>query len=285
MTDLRIQLARDLRTIKQMFRNLRSEAFNRAGDPDMPGGAAMVLLGPSTNYEAWNYRQLSEIMGRTNEGTEGYDLDSDPLPPLMMLASWEDIIRDARDQPVWLNATIARSADYIRDSLDWLTAFDEYDEPNFMDMDLLAEQIHAVTARLEGVLHDGIRLTRIKARCMWCDQAPRLAVRYMDDPDKDHWYCPNKGCGHIYDTEGVVRALHHELHVSGEDGWITLTDASANTGRNIKTLRWWATPPPPWSPKIESRRNPRTDRVEVKWSEVRDMHKARPTRESIPRSA
>lgn len=282
MRDLRLQLARDLREVKQMFQRLRLEAFNRAGDPDMPGGDAMVMLGPGANLEAFNYRQISEIMGRTDHYSGADELDSDPLPPLMLLASWEDIIRDERDQPVWLVATINRSADYILDSIDWLEGENEHGEPNFMDLDLLADQIHAMRTRLENVLKDGVRLTRIKARCMYCDEAPRLARHYVpnqEDDTADFWFCPNKGCNHVYDADGVQRAQEHRLMVEGvESAWVALTDAAATSRRSVRTLRTWTKEDHRGDIAVRSRRHPIKDYVEVYWPDVREKTKKAATR-------
>lgn len=285
-TKARLSIAQDLTEIVRMFAALRVEAVNRAGDPDIPGGMAMVLLGPGADVEAFGYAQMSELMGRTNKNVWMPD-KGDVEPPLSYLASWNDIIREARGQePSSKRAALGRETEAIRHALDWMLSINDDGEPWFIQVEDFTNGLHKVRCAMENVLHDGERLTRIKARCMWCEESPRLARHYVDgakDDSRDYWFCP--GCKHGYDLDGVTRALHHEMHLNGADGWINLTEASRSTGRNIKTLRWWATPPAPYEPAIISRRHPRSGRIEVRWSAVRDLHAARPTRERIPRSA
>lgn len=274
---MRVDIAKNLREIKRLCLDLREEVTFHAADKDLPGGAAMVLLGPSTDPEAWNYRQISAAIGRT--GSHGlYDFDSDPQPPLLVLATWEDAIRAELQTPSNKRANINDAADYIGSSVNWMLDTNEYGDMNFLAIDDLDADLAKTRAQLENVLKAGYRLTRIKARCMYCTKSPRLAVRFMDDESKDHWRCPNKDCGHLYDVDGVRRCLHHSLHIEGEGAWVTLTDAAQSTGRSVRTLRTWVNPPVPYEPKLKAIRNPRTQRIEVWWPAVRDLSNDTPTR-------
>lgn len=280
--DLRLRIARDIRAILELYDNLRDEAINRAGNPEIPGGDAMVMLGPSANPEAWSYKELSAALGRT-EPHGLYENDTDPQPPLLVLATWEDSIRIERNQPTDLQATIHRAADYIRSSIDWCFDYDATGDMNFVAVDDMADDIHTIRARLEAILKDGDRLTRIRARCMYCDEAPRLAARYMDDPRRDHWFCPS--CKHLYDVDGVRRCWHQALAAEGAAAWVTLIDAASAAGRKVKTVRGWTATEDSFGrtkePKVRSRRNPQTDRIEVWWPDVRAACDTTPHRNRV----
>ena len=276
-TELRISIARDLSSITEMFIKLRSEAVNRAGDPEFPGGAAMVMLGPGADVEAWGYVKMSALFGRlrVDKKEKSRILKEDLEPPLSFLASWADIVRDARGQePSRRRATISDEVAYLRSSLDWMLALDEYGEPWFIQVDDFATRLEGVRRAMENVLYEGKRLTRIRVRCMYCDQAPRLARQYVDgqkDDAKDFWFCPNKTCNHLYDADGVQRARDTKLMLEGVDGaWVSLTDAAATTRRSVRSLRTWTQPNSKGEIAVQSRRHPVKNHVEVYWPDVRD---------------
>src|SRR5690349_17684165 len=66
-----VDVARDLREIERMATELQDQAVADANHPLMPGGRAMVALGPVASLEAWeNYEQATE---RTMSGIPGYE--------------------------------------------------------------------------------------------------------------------------------------------------------------------------------------------------------------------
>jgi hypothetical protein len=159
--DLRLRIARDLRAITHLYEDLREEAINRAGDPDIPGGDAMVMLGPGADVEAFGYAQISTYLGRTPGWVEE-PLPDDLEPPLSFLAGWSDLIREERDMPTALKATISREVDYIRSSLDWMLSYDESGVP-------------------KQTVHSWIRRNEIRAVCSV--QTKRLMVWWPDVRD------------------------------------------------------------------------------------------------------
>lgn len=193
MNDLRLDVSRSLREIGRMYANLADQALAAADDPDIPGGDAMVMLGPGADVEAFGYMQLSAIMGRID--MESVVLD-DIEPPLSFLASWVDIIREERGQhPSNRRATIQGELAYLWGALDWMTSVDEDGEPWWLPADDFSTQLRKVRHALESVVHDGFRPVR-GMPCLYCrsdllrDFSPR-------DGFLDSYTC--EGCGKPYE--------------------------------------------------------------------------------------
>lgn len=241
MLRLRVAIARDLTDIVTLYANLEDEATHRYASKEFPGGDALVMLGPVANLEAWNYRQLSELMGRTHAGIVLDERSGDPTPPLLILAGWVDVIREERNQPTDLRATIKREADYIRGSLDWLISTDEHGDASFLAIDELARDLHQVTRQLEDVLHDGIRpeTTRVTCTMDRCDEKPRLVKVYSDTDEKyDSWLCPS--CREPYDQTEYLSARAQHMHSeAAADAWVTVADAAHSISRPANTIRTW----------------------------------------------
>lgn len=241
MLRLRVSIARDLTEILSLYGDLETEAIHHYADKSMPGGDALVMLGPVANLEAWNYRQLSELMGRTHAGISMDDRKDDPAPPLLVLAGWVDIIRQERDQPTDLRATIKREADYLRNSLDWLISSDINGDATFLAVDELSRDLHDVVRRLEDVLHDGIRPETTRVTCTMddCDEKPRLTKVYSDvHPKYDGWKCP--ACREDYDQTEYLSAQAQHMHSeAAEDAWVTVADAAHSISRPANTIRTW----------------------------------------------
>jgi hypothetical protein len=53
MSDLRNQMFRDLREVEQLYVDLHWQTTAAFADPDMPGGRALNMLGPSANPVRW----------------------------------------------------------------------------------------------------------------------------------------------------------------------------------------------------------------------------------------
>ena len=281
--DLGLSIAQSLTAIVILYRDLEDEALHRFADKDIPGGDALVMLGPVANMEAYNYRQLSELMGRTNAKAGYDDPDTDDAPPLLVLASWHDVVRQERGLPdATKRATITREADGIRASIDWMLAQDERGTQNFMPADELAKDLKRVIYRLERILKAGEREDRIRAECKACSHAPRLCVKpgVAADKSDDSWYCPS--CERPYDSEGVA-ACWRQMFVRWGDApeWIRLRQAAAAIKRPVSTVRTWTLAPldsmdrpkvdrhgNPKPPRVESQRRP-DGRTWVRWSDVR----------------
>lgn len=280
MAEAHLAIARDLREIERMFAALRAEAVNRAGDPWMPGGAAMTLLGPGADVEAWGYVRMSAHMGRLDiwgaaevQAIQRADIE----PPLSFLAGWVDIVREARGQTsTRRKPTIRSEIRYLRSALHWMTATNDDGEPWFIEVEAFAYELHRVRTAMETALHDGRRADRINAECYLCSEAPRLCVHYGETEDDDGWYCPE--CKRPYDEEGVRRCWRQML-VRRPDApeWVTVRQAAAALGRPIRSIRTWAThprnpvtglPDPRRKARVESRRVDGQPML-VRWADCR----------------
>jgi hypothetical protein len=239
--DLGLDIAQSLTAIVTLYRDLEDEALHRHSDKEMPGGDALNYLGPVANMEAYGYRQLSELMGRTHAKGGLEDPETDDAPPLLVLASWHDIIREHRGlEPSTTRATIISEADGIRTSIDWMLDENHDGIPNFMPADEVARDLRRVRARLENVLKAGDRQDRIKAECKSCVASPRLHTKHGEAEDKseDSWFCPN--CDHPYDVAGVAACWRQMLVNRGDaPEWVTVRQAAAALARSPKSIRNW----------------------------------------------
>lgn len=271
----RVRIGQNLSAIEDMFTRLRAEAINRAGDPNIPGGAAMVLLGPGADIEAFGYAQMSELFGRTHGVTE-VPLAGEVEPPLSFLAGWADIIREARGQePSRKRATIASEVRYLRDAADWVLATDDDGRLWWLPALDFIDGLHKVRRAMENVLKDGIRHERINAECKFCDKPERLIVMKGDaeDGSKDWYRCPSGK--HSYDIKGV-RECWTQMFIRRGDApeWVTLRQAAAAVNRAVGTVYKWTLP------KLDTDGRPVSDAIVdserrddgvlwVRWADVR----------------
>lgn len=271
-TKARLSIAVDLSEIVRMFAALKLEAVNRAGDPDIPGGMAMVLLGPGADVEAFGYAQMSELMGRTHKRV-WLPNKGDVEPPLSYLASWNDIIRDARGiEPSTKRALLMDEVESIRHALDWMLSVNDDGEPWFMQVEDFADGLRKVRRAMENVLHDGERQEWINAKCRACDKHPRLIREPgpLEDGSLDNYRCPN--CDRSGGREWVAQCWHWMVGEKGDPPeWVTVKVAAAATGRSPKTIHRWTEPRVNGSVKVRKREGETTE-IEVNWEDVRIAH-------------
>lgn len=283
----RIRIARNLSAIEDMFARLRTEAINRAGDPHIPGGAAMVLLGPGADVEAFGYAQMSELFGRTTGVTE-VAIAGDVEPPLSFLASWADIIREARGQePSRSRAKIATEVRYLRDAIDWILATDDNGRLWWTQALDYADGLYKVRRSMENALKDGTRHERINAECRYCERHERLIVVKGDaeDGSKDWWRCPSGK--HSYDAKGV-RDCWTQMFIRRGDApeWVTLRQAAAAVNRAVGTVYKWTRPKldtddmPASEPLVASERR-EDGNLWVYWADVRAADDTRKRRRVV----
>lgn len=228
---VRINVARDLRAIVEMYEQLPEHA-QAVGDPD---GEAVLMLGPVANPEAFNYRM--DASADTSHAADQFEADL-----LFMLATWEGEIRDERDQPTDLRATVQRAADYLLGSLDWCLSDDEYGNLRFLGIDKMADDIKGARARLENLLHAGDRSDR-GAPCLVCGTALVKDWAGTKDapepPENDRWRCPNRECDVTYvDGDELNLAIKNTARQYAE--WLTATDMAAEYRIPVGTLQSWA---------------------------------------------
>lgn len=247
---IRLAIAKDLRAIELLYQGVWAEVLAKAGNPDMPGGDAMVMRGPVADPEAWSYRDLSVAIGRLEENHGEYEDDRDPQPPLLMLATWSDAIRKERGQDTGLSASIDRECAYIGNSVDWMLSNDEDGNMNFIAIDDLADDLHTVRNRLESLLHIGRKdadnrgapcLTHGRRYVKVWDQ---LAEGETVDPDTDlgyRWKCKGDDEGegaHWADPEDYARANRDQAR--GLASRLTSSDMRIEYRIEPSTLRTWA---------------------------------------------
>ncbi len=264
--------------IAEMYVKLRGEAVNRAGDPDIPGGAAMVMLGPGADVEAWNYVQLSALMGRLHLGATEHQRQAevaaivadDIEPPLSFLASWADIVRDELNLPVAGRARIVNEIRFLRSALDWMLSTDEWGEPTWLPVEDFQRRLHQVRRKLEDVLLDGDRkrFSRVRCTTIECDRKPRLEIRYGSTAEHDRHVCPD--CGTRYDREQYHKAKEQNLRDEGADRFVLVTQALDASEVPKVTVHSWVR-----RLKVRAACDLRTKRLMVWWPDIRQRAQER----------
>jgi len=284
----RVRIAQNLSAIEDMFARLRTEAINRAGDPNIPGGAAMVLLGPGADIEAFGYAQMSELFGRTR-GTTEIALAGDVEPPLSFLAGWADIIREARGQePSRKRATIAREVRYLREAADWVLATDDDGRLWWMQALDFTDGLYKVRRAMENALKAGKRRQWINAECKNCERREKLFLLKKgkaEDGSMDMWQCGSRK--HTFDIKGV-RDCWTQMFIRRGDApeWVTLRQAASAVNRAVGTVYKWTLPGldtdgmPVKAAIVDSER--RDDgALWVRWADVRAADDTRKRRRAI----
>lgn len=245
--ELRLSIGRHLSEIVILYRDLEAEALHRYADKDMPGGEALVMIGPVANLEAFNYRQLSELMGRTSDGSGSDDLDSDPAPPLLVLGGWAEVVASERGHNRTERATIEREADYLRDSIDFMLSEDEYGEPVFLAVDELDRDLAGLQNRLEALMKSGTRLT-FGAPCLHCVGVNLVRVEDAKYGLQDRYFCPS--CHRDYDKEAYEFAIGtaHLAHATE----LTAVQIEKRSGLKASRVRVWGSR----YPELKTRRSP-----------------------------
>lgn len=276
MIDERTHIARLLTSIVELYDHLHDEALHAHVTRTtlfIPGGDALNMLGPAANLEAWDNRyETAERAGFTRGSDYAFDQVDNEDHPLLILASWEDIIRDARQQPTDLKATVKRAADYIRSSIDWMLD-DSSGTRNFMPIAALIVDLEKVRTRLEVVLHDGRQIDRTRVRCInsECDIKPRLHKVFRAKAAWDFYVCPI--CRTPYDSEQYLQAKRQNLHEEGADRFVLVADAMQASETSKSTMRSWMR-------RLDVRTicDTRTRRLLVWWPDVRERAERRQLR-------
>ena len=228
---LRVSIAQDLREIGRMYGNLHDQAHADADNPEIPGGDAMVMLGPGADIEAFGYMQLSALMGRI--GSDAVALDNIE-PPLSFLASWVDSIREQRGQDASeRRASIQGELLYLSKALDWMTQLDEDGDPWWVELDDFATQLHNVRKTLERVLHDGEQRD-LGAPCLECGSD--LLKIWGIDTGTDRYRCHT--CERWYTATEYELAVHQAYLVNAE--WLTADQMAAVYRVPAGTITGWA---------------------------------------------
>jgi len=203
----------DLKAIMDLCLSLPAEAVEKGVQSE-----AMMLLGPSSDPEAWRNRATSAMVGRLDAS---YLEDCrDELHPLWVLGTWEQVWRDHLDHSSIAPVTVASAHAYLDMQIGYMS---EQVEPAF---DEFARELRGGRAHLENVLHDGIREER-GAPCVQCEKP---MVRVGDD-----WHC--RTC-HRVATEAEYRfavGVAYRAHAPH----LTAADLAERIGVKASVIRVW----------------------------------------------
>jgi hypothetical protein len=263
---MRTKIDIDLREIESLHVDLWAEALCRHSDREMPGGEAMNMIGPVANLEAWEHRyEAAEIAARSEDAElPAYirdQLDTE-THPLLVLATWEDLIREEREQPTDLRASVPRAVAYIRNSLDWAFRTNTFGEQEWQAVDALARDLKAVRSSIESVLHDGIRTDR-GADCLKCFQP--LVHEWAGDHgnpktlEDDKWVC--RPCEEVSTFAQYLKALESEY--MSRATWLSSAYMLLQYRIPVGTLQGWAS-----KGFVSKRRNIHTGRMMYRVSEA-----------------
>ena len=246
----------DLKAIMDLCLSLPAEAVEKGVQSE-----AMMLLGPSSDPEAWRNRATSAMVGRLDAS---YLEDCrDELHPLWVLGTWEQVWRDHLDHSGIAPVTVASAHAYLDMQIGYMS---EQVEPAF---DEFARELRGCRAHLENVLHDGIREERSQVPCVDCET--RLIKVFAAKEADDHWLCPH--CRRSYTDLEYARAQHFHMETERADRFVKVSVALGMIDRPEQTLRTWMA-----DGKVKLERDPRTGAILVWWPDVRELHRNTPTR-------
>lgn len=167
----------DLDVIAQLHEALPVEAQHHPTDTapgstrlDVMGRQAMAL-NVARHWRPAERQELRAGAGDVRGGEHGWDsLDTDPIPPLLILAGWEDDWRKKLQTPTRDRATVAGACAYLDKQLTLMAqshgAFVEF-----------VRDIRRLRSQLEDVLADGVRCVE-GVECFECGTS--LVRRYRD---------------------------------------------------------------------------------------------------------
>lgn len=217
----------------------------------VPGGDALVMLTPASPRRAGG--QLRRV----------YAEPGDPRPPLDVLAYWVNRWADHQGQALQVHQEMRKLHNQLDGQLHLIAASSLFAH--------LARDLARVRVSLENVLHAGDRPELSRVPCLVC--GVRLVKVWTDQETRDHWRCP--ACREVYDQGRYERAKHDQLASRGANRFVPVSDAIAVTGRPEQTVRAWMR-----SGQVQVRRE--AGRLLVWWPDVREKHRATPTRKRKP---
>ena len=252
MTDPTVPVARDLAASVALADDLAAQAVNHADHHLMPGGEAMVALGPVASPEAVEWRVWSGEHGLAPYPTHVADQDPDDLwPPLQLLLFWSEQWRVERGAESDLRPTIHSEATWLRANLGWAAE-------RAWEWDDFAADVERARVKLEALVGAG-RANRRGVQCLSCGGELRRRSRERTEPSDctgnhgvctwPHRFCPHdrggleddwrcKGCHRAYTDEDYRRAVAH-AHLAYAE-WLPLVDCAERTGVRAGTIAVWA---------------------------------------------
>lgn len=243
MKDPRADVSAMLREIEEMAEKLEDEAISKGSHHLMPGGLAMVALGPVANLEAWeNLTQATERYARAYTFVEDEDPEN-AWPPFQTLRFWSEAWRRELGADYLDNPTIATEANWIRWQLEWAWE----NELGWADFE---KDVRRVKTQMEDILNDGIRVAARGVPCLYDECKGKRIIRQLE-PYGEHgvkkwrltdWFCPS--CHRTWDEDAYARmvtAASEAAKVEEIDGetWAAPDYAARVTGVPYGTIRVW----------------------------------------------
>lgn len=206
-------MAQDLTEIVRLYGELNDEAESRASHKGIPGGDALVYLGPVSLTADWQAR-----FDAAEESGDDTMYANDQVAErhlLIVLGDWSENVRTERGERTALRITVERAADYLRKVLPWIV--EEYDAAPMM-----ASELRGCRSALENLLHDGVRHDRAEVECLQPVGEPdddgtvescggRLELRYRTRRDCKHVRMAEKSAKGLLDPAVVLRRLLREF--------------------------------------------------------------------------
>lgn len=192
--DCATEVRRDLQRIVDLYATLpdylghpaaiRLDQRRGSGEPALPGGDPLVLLGPGG--DAGNRRRA--YLAGLDDAFDQDDRDADPVSIAYALASFEDDWRKVRKEPAASDReTVAGASAYLHRRHDWAAQH----HPDFVEY---AAELAKLRRHLERVTRTSDAPERVNATCLDCGE--RLQRKMTDRGFSDDANCP--ACGRIY---------------------------------------------------------------------------------------
>jgi hypothetical protein len=250
MADLVATTSRNLTLILDLCTALPARAIDLGNSPLMPGGDAMIELGPVARSDHWLRRQhLDETHGIKHDHATDADPDQH-WTAYQLLRYWSELWRIERDADYPdLRPTIETEAKWLRANIDSLRA-----DPHFEDF---ARDVTTAKTKLENRTRSGKRPAFTGIPCVdpACDGA---RLQRWTEPAADaagnkiwrlsDWRCPR--CRLTWDEDAYARleashrrSAEHRGHFLNLDGqvWVSVIKAAEIIGQPRPTVWKWIT--------------------------------------------
>jgi hypothetical protein len=243
-----VDVARDLRSIEDLYEAVIVQAVHKANDRLMPGGEAMVALGHAAsprewaeNIEAAEFRHLTSCdrLDHTRCRYAEHIADEDEHEPILQtLLFWSEAWRD---YDLERRPTVRTEVNFIRGRLEWAWE-------NVIEWDDFAEDINSARKRLENLLYAGSRPAFKGNPCMYDGRTLVRVTKPARGPKGEKiwvltdWFCPK--CRRSYseveyarNQVGALESLHYRHF--GEEAYCTIDKAAKRIGRPPATVWSW----------------------------------------------
>ena len=161
-----------------------------------------MLLGPTSDPEAWRNRAMSAMRGRIDAA---YLEDCrDEQHPTWVLGTWDQLWREELDHPTEQAATLPRLVDYLDQQMTYMAG---RMEPPFEDF---ARDLRGCRGHLQNILGDQNQGDRAGVGCFECGDD--LERRLTEAGFEDVWTC--RGCRRKYTVAEYNFALRASLEAA-----------------------------------------------------------------------